>query len=463
MSQQVSVFPPPQLQPPQPPPKLQPPQPQPQPQLAVYGNKPQPQAPPGVTDPLLYKNNLHRYVAKLGLPAPIYVTQNEGVAHAPLFRVTVYVDNTHYTSQKLFTNKKYAEQETARIALDALLNKVNDEGSSLINENIIYCKGVLNEYAAKMHLDLPTYQTTKQQQQGLVTFTSSLVFGGLTFTGQVARNKRDAELLAARSAILSILGTPGPDSTIMSKIIKSHYKPYAALNLGNISTAPNVTPIIPVSNDTELKYNSGSPLNKGKEVMTTDNMNDVATGAVIGNPSNHVATVQVQYQPWLELKKPILDTPTAPTPPIPSIHEQDVVAKPDSSNKRRKNKKKKPQPVAQPVVPSEGAIPGSLLNKGKELEVMVASETENQLGETAFIQILNDPLHQAKKPKIDAPTSAAITPTVFELPAQLQPAGAGPSSLKKRRKKKKKVPQPAIAEFPQPIMPANKVPCSVPQ
>jgi len=63
----------------------------------------------------------------------------------------------------------------------------------------------LNEYATKLNLEGPTYKTV--QKEGLLpVFISSLVFNGSIYTGDAARNKKDAEQLAAGSAILSIQG-----------------------------------------------------------------------------------------------------------------------------------------------------------------------------------------------------------------------------------------------------------------
>ena len=56
-----------------------------------------------------------------------------------------------------------------------------------------------------MSLEKPTYKTI--QPEGLLpVFVSSLVFNGVTYTGEPGRNKKEAEQLAARAVILSISG-----------------------------------------------------------------------------------------------------------------------------------------------------------------------------------------------------------------------------------------------------------------
>lgn len=70
------------------------------------------------------------------------------------------------------------------------------------------CKSIMNEYAVKMNMERPTYDTVQPKElQGLLpVFVSSSIFNGVTFTGDRATNKKEAEKFAARSAILSILG-----------------------------------------------------------------------------------------------------------------------------------------------------------------------------------------------------------------------------------------------------------------
>ena len=56
-----------------------------------------------------------------------------------------------------------------------------------------------------MNLEPPTYNTI-QQEALLPVFTSSLVFNGVSYTGEAGKNKKEAEQLAARAVIVSLLG-----------------------------------------------------------------------------------------------------------------------------------------------------------------------------------------------------------------------------------------------------------------
>lgn len=76
----------------------------------------------------------------------------------------------------------------------------------------MFCKSILNEYAVKMNLEKPTYQTI-QPVAVLPVFKSTSVFNGIHYTGETGKNKKEAEQLAARAAVISILGQPPSPKT----------------------------------------------------------------------------------------------------------------------------------------------------------------------------------------------------------------------------------------------------------
>lgn len=69
----------------------------------------------------------------------------------------------------------------------------------------MFCKTILSDYTDKMNLERPTYKT-KQHKGSVPIFQSTLVFDGVVYTSDISRSKKEAEQLAARAAILSLLG-----------------------------------------------------------------------------------------------------------------------------------------------------------------------------------------------------------------------------------------------------------------
>ncbi|KAG5049344.1 hypothetical protein JHK85_010447 [Glycine max] len=54
--------------------------------------------------------------------------------HIPKFRSTVWVAEMRYTSPSTFSQKKAAEQDVARLALEGILHRTRDEGLFLVDQ-----------------------------------------------------------------------------------------------------------------------------------------------------------------------------------------------------------------------------------------------------------------------------------------------------------------------------------------
>ena len=74
-----------------------------------------------------------------------------------------------------------------------------------IFQNTVFCKSILNEFAVKINLQMPIYNTVQTERLPAV-FKSSLVFDGVCYNGEPGGKKKEAEQLAARAVILSHLG-----------------------------------------------------------------------------------------------------------------------------------------------------------------------------------------------------------------------------------------------------------------
>ncbi|KAK9277927.1 hypothetical protein L1049_027484 [Liquidambar formosana] len=199
-------------------------------------------APPSSSPGLpMHKNRLQEYAQKSGLQLPTYSTINDGFQHAPKFRSTVLVGGTTYTSLLTFSNRKAAEQDAAKLALESVTKKTKDEGYLLLHQDPTICKLILHEFAVKTNMEIPTY-TIIQSDDKCPVFVSSLVFGGKTYTGDTCKSKKEAEQLAARTAIQSLLGSGSRN--LLNQIINSKFNLYVAVpKLNYPGFSQNVVPI----------------------------------------------------------------------------------------------------------------------------------------------------------------------------------------------------------------------------
>lgn len=90
-----------------------------------------------IPEEALFKNRLQEYAQKAAIPLPIYHTINEGTQHMPMFRATVVINGTTYTSPNVFLHRKTAEMDAARIALPNLAPQIDKENFSSLTLEVV--------------------------------------------------------------------------------------------------------------------------------------------------------------------------------------------------------------------------------------------------------------------------------------------------------------------------------------
>nr|GMD55498.1 double-stranded RNA-binding protein 4-like [Ipomoea batatas] len=255
--------------------------------------------------PVNYKSLLQQYAQKARLLLPDYAIVNEGYPHAPQFRGTVSIGGEKYTSPNTFSHRKAAEQDAARHAMESMPPITKKEELQLLNniheiyvfkaltesefqfdplKDKMFCKSILNELVMKINVENPTYHTV-QPDASVQAFKSTVVFNGCSYTGEAGRNKKEAERLAARAVIVSLLESE--HKTILSEIIQSKDKLYASIN--------KVKDCSPISTGDMLTGVTG------KGVLMENNTASLQSSIV-----QHTTT-QVTQVPHHEFKKPGLE------------------------------------------------------------------------------------------------------------------------------------------------------------
>ncbi|KAK4795949.1 hypothetical protein SAY86_028275 [Trapa natans] len=160
----------------------------------------------GVSSCYVFKSRLQEYAQKAGLPTPVYETIKEGPSHEPSFKSAVIVNDIRYDSLPGFFNRKAAEQSAAEVALLELSKsgEVTECISQPVHETGL-CKNLLQEYAQKMNYAIPLYVCQKYEMLGRrVLFTCTVEVGGIRYVGTAAGTKKEAEIKAARTALIAI-------------------------------------------------------------------------------------------------------------------------------------------------------------------------------------------------------------------------------------------------------------------
>ena len=71
------------------------------------------------------------------------------------------------------------------------------------------CKNILQQYAQKCHFALPVYTFVKSGETHSPLFNGSVKIGGVTYTGGICKSKKEAEIKAAKTALIAICSDPG--------------------------------------------------------------------------------------------------------------------------------------------------------------------------------------------------------------------------------------------------------------
>ncbi|KAL9256752.1 Double-stranded RNA-binding protein 4-like protein [Drosera capensis] len=260
---------------------------------------------------LSYKCQLVIYAQRARIDFPVYQTINEASCTAPpKFRSSVLVDGVNYTSPNTFSQVKAAEHDAARHALDTIAKKSTAEAYARLQEDRHFCKSILNELAAKMNVKLPSY-IIEILEGPLSMFRASSVFNGVKYTGEAAISKKEAEQLAARAVLFSVLGNMELEMHLL-EIIRSKARLYT---LSKKSENPSsFTSMVPMESNfgSEIGQHGGDA-NKTEEADVASNRVHLqsdeheelireSSSKATGLPSTYASSHQV-VSPQGDLKK----------------------------------------------------------------------------------------------------------------------------------------------------------------
>ncbi|KAK3016948.1 hypothetical protein RJ639_007324 [Escallonia herrerae] len=153
----------------------------------------------------MYKNQLQELAQRSCFNLPSYTCVREGPDHAPMFKAAVNFNGETYESPAFCTTLRQAEHSAAEVALNALASRgpSNSLAARILDETGVY-KNLLQEVSQRVGASLPLYTTYRSGLGHLPVFTCTVELAGITFTGEPAKNKKQAEKNAAMAAWSSL-------------------------------------------------------------------------------------------------------------------------------------------------------------------------------------------------------------------------------------------------------------------
>ncbi|XP_010920417.2 double-stranded RNA-binding protein 6 [Elaeis guineensis] len=153
----------------------------------------------------MYKNQLQELAQRSCFNLPSYTCIREGPDHAPRFKATVNFNGEVFESPSFCTTLRQAEHSAAEVALHALANRgpSHSLAARILDETGVY-KNLLQEIAQRVGAPLPSYTPVRSGLGHLPVFTCTVELAGIIFTGEPAKNKKQAEKNAAMAAWSSL-------------------------------------------------------------------------------------------------------------------------------------------------------------------------------------------------------------------------------------------------------------------
>lgn len=153
----------------------------------------------------MYKNQLQELAQRSCFNLPSYSCIREGPDHAPRFKSTVNFNGEVFESPNYCSTLRQAEHAAAEVALNTLSHRGPSRAlaARILDETGVY-KNLLQEIAQRAGAALPVYTTVRSGLGHLPYFTCTVELAGLSYTGERAKNKKQAEKNAAMTAWSSL-------------------------------------------------------------------------------------------------------------------------------------------------------------------------------------------------------------------------------------------------------------------
>ncbi|GAB2275081.1 Double-stranded RNA-binding protein 2 [Dionaea muscipula] len=153
----------------------------------------------------MYKNQLQELAQRSCFNLPSYICIREGPDHAPRFKAIVNFNGESFESPHYCSTLRQAEHAAAEVALNSLSTRgpSHSLAARILDETGVY-KNLLQEISQRVAAPLPRYSTFRSGLGHQPVFTGTVELAGIIFTGEPAKNKKQAEKNAALAAWTSL-------------------------------------------------------------------------------------------------------------------------------------------------------------------------------------------------------------------------------------------------------------------
>ncbi|XP_044500581.1 double-stranded RNA-binding protein 2-like isoform X2 [Mangifera indica] len=272
----------------------------------------------------MYKNQLQELAQRSCFNLPAYSCIREGPDHAPRFKATVNFNGETFESPTFCSTLRQAEHAAAEVALSTLANKGPSRAlaARVLDETGVY-KNLLQETAHKAGLNLPMYTTVRSGPGHVPVFSCTVELARMSFTGEPARTKKQAQKNAAMVAwsTLKRLSQRGstvstsPSSHLLeSKCNEEQEQVVIARFLSSLQQPESK---LFMQNDCQHGHQRFIPMCRGLAPPTSSLYPEQYQSWAYPNFSPELDLCQMwQQEQFLQLQNRLLILPVPPSPPL---------------------------------------------------------------------------------------------------------------------------------------------------
>lgn len=221
----------------------------------------------------MFKNQLQELAQRNSYNLPSYACTREGPDHAPKFKSTVSFNGEIFESPGFFCTLRQAEHAAAEVALNVVTARDPSQDAEKILDESSVCKNLLQETAQRAGVPIPHYQTVRSGPGHVPVFSCTVLLAGMTFTGEPARTKKQAEKNSALAAWTALKKSAGRSAAAVGEEIDlsdDQVQVRIASNLAKMRKDRDVqsSPAIMSSSDylhAPVLHSQGAPFRAGQE------------------------------------------------------------------------------------------------------------------------------------------------------------------------------------------------------
>ncbi|XP_038999650.1 double-stranded RNA-binding protein 5-like [Hibiscus syriacus] len=231
---------------------------------------------------MMFKNQLQELAQRSCFNLPSYACIREGPDHAPRFKASVNFNGEIFESPSFCPTLRQAEHAAAEAALNVLYVRGLSRSltARVLDETGVY-KNLLQETTHRAGLRLPVYTTIRSGPGHSPIFTCSVEFASMSFTGEPAKTKKQAEKNAAIAAWSALKTMPNLDSSTKKETGDQEDRDQAVVSRVLSSFRPK---------DNSKQFRRGDYNNQAKRRMVNGNNNDIIilpSSSASGKSLNH--------------------------------------------------------------------------------------------------------------------------------------------------------------------------------